>query len=241
MRWKEINEFEKYQVSETGQVKSLHRGKDITLKPEVDKDGYHIYDLSINGQKQRKKAHRLVAEAFLSNVSKLPVVNHLNGIKNDNRLENLEWCTYFHNTRHAIELGLLETYARGIKILDIHKNEIVSYFHGYDQLAKITGLKKLSLIDICYNNKLLFEGYRIIRENCTDYSREPLFEKNFFQRTISGRFKPILWDNKVYTNVIEFRKINKISSRNFTGCKKEAMYNGKTIIFISHYDYVTYK
>lgn len=55
MRWKEINEFEKYQVSETGQVKSLHRGKDITLKPEVDKDGYHIYDLSTNGQKQRKK------------------------------------------------------------------------------------------------------------------------------------------------------------------------------------------
>ena len=49
--------------------------------------------------------HRLVAEAFIPNLNQLPVINHIDGDKTNNKVDNLEWCTYKHNTMEAIRLG----------------------------------------------------------------------------------------------------------------------------------------
>jgi hypothetical protein len=68
--------------------------------------GYRITSIRFKGKRKCVKAHRLVAMAFIPNPDNLPEVNHKNGIKSDNRVENLEWCTRSQNAKHAYKLGL---------------------------------------------------------------------------------------------------------------------------------------
>ena len=74
------------------------------MRPSQSKSGYlRIYD---GKQKKSINIHRLIAEVFLDNPNDHKCVNHKNGIKTDNRLENLEWCNHSYNNREAYKLGL---------------------------------------------------------------------------------------------------------------------------------------
>lgn len=104
--WKPIDEYEKYEVSDDGYIRNKRSGK--ILKNRPDKDGYSRVELySDNLKAHSKKVHRLVAEAFLGIDSERDQINHINGIKSDNRVENLEWCTRSENTRHAYSNNLI--------------------------------------------------------------------------------------------------------------------------------------
>jgi hypothetical protein len=115
--WKDVKGYEGlYQVSDLGKIRSLDRlkkGKNNSLskikgkllKPRIDK-GYYIISLSKDGKKKTFLLHRIVAINFIDNPFLKKTVNHINGIKIDNKLENLEWCTYSENNIHAHNIGL---------------------------------------------------------------------------------------------------------------------------------------
>ena len=104
-KWKIIEGFPKYLISNKGRIKILSTLED--KKVFVKDDGYIATTLG-NGKQSYKYVHRLVAEAFIKNKHNKPQVNHINGIKGDNRAENLEWVTPAENIRHAIDTGLLK-------------------------------------------------------------------------------------------------------------------------------------
>lgn len=115
--WKSVIGHERfYEVSNLGHLKSFYT-KTITpteilnykiLKFKINQAGYHQTIIIRGNQRCTVLAHRLVAEAFLLNPNNYPVVNHLDGNKLNNCVDNLEWCTQGDNIRHAFKLGLME-------------------------------------------------------------------------------------------------------------------------------------
>lgn len=103
--WRSINGFDHYIVSNMGNVKNVITGN-IIGKKTSNKYQYKRIKLSQDGKKLFIDVHRLVAETFIPNPEKLEVVNHINGDKSDNRVENLEWCTRSYNQLHAYKTGL---------------------------------------------------------------------------------------------------------------------------------------
>ena len=104
-----IKGFERYSITSCGKVTNTETGR--VLKEDVSGQ-YKRVTLSIDGKTFRFSIHRLVALHYLPNPLMLRCVNHKNGIKFDNRVENLEWCSYTENTNHAFDNGLR---ARGEK------------------------------------------------------------------------------------------------------------------------------
>jgi hypothetical protein len=115
--WRDVIEYEGlYQVSNLGRVRSLDRfighnkgGKRFwqgrLIKPFETLEGYNRVTLYKNGEKDYFFIHRLVARAFFKPDPIRNHVDHLNGIRNDNRVENLRWVTPSENNEHITELG----------------------------------------------------------------------------------------------------------------------------------------
>ena len=99
-KWVKINDF--LEVSNFGEVKS--HGK--IIKGEITSGGYCRVHISHKGVQYKFLVHRLVAEAFILNPNRLPEVNHIDGNKQNNSVDNLEWCTRSQNTSHAFKTGL---------------------------------------------------------------------------------------------------------------------------------------
>ena len=111
--WKQIAGYEgMYDVSNKGRVRSYHkfgngrRDEPKPLKPHLNRYGYPEVTLCKETTHKQCVIHRLVAGAFLGNPDGLPQIDHINGIKTDNRVENLEYVTPRENTIRAAKLGL---------------------------------------------------------------------------------------------------------------------------------------
>ena len=125
--WKPIKGFENlYEISNFGEIKSFKKEWKIfnykcneyrtiskperIMKPCTTKSGYKQVNLQKNKKTYGKLVHRLVAEAFIENKNNKKCINHIDGDKLNNRVDNLEWCTYKENAKHAWENGLQNSY-----------------------------------------------------------------------------------------------------------------------------------
>jgi hypothetical protein len=160
--WKDVFGYEGiYEISSLGRLKSLQRQKqgrfnsirtlkEKILKHSFDNDGYCQFVLSNDGFKKTIKSYRLVAEAFIPNPDNKPQVNHINGIKTDNRVENLEWCTNKENQIHAYSIGLkFPKTGEQVKTAKLKEKEVLKIRSSELTYRELSLKYKVSVMTIC--------------------------------------------------------------------------------------------
>ena len=146
-----------YSVSNDGLVR-----KDTTnyILSQTSQQDYKHVTLNINGKQKRMRVHRLVAEAYIDNPENKPYVNHIDGNRGNNKVENLEWVTPSENTRHAIETGLFRSgVAREVIQYDLKGNEMMHY-ESASEAARQTGGSQAHITQCCKKQRETDNDYQ---------------------------------------------------------------------------------
>lgn len=141
--WKKVIGYEDiYEVSEFGEVRRTDKKYGETVKPYLTNSGYlQVYLRKPNFKRKHKYIHKIVAEAYIPNPSKLKTVNHKDGNKKNNAVSNLEWVTRSQNVIHAYHDLKLDMGWRKIPVVCIETNEM---FCSISEAERKTGIKTIS-------------------------------------------------------------------------------------------------
>lgn len=171
--WKFINGYEDlFEISSKGKIRTLykkHMNKYIKLPQYIystlteDKDGYltKIFEYYKNNKKNIK-IHRLVATYFIPNPLNLPCVNHINGVKSDNRVENLEWVSVKENNEHSYRvLGRVGVGKKKKKIVQRNRltNEVIKIWDCARDIRLELGFSAKSISCACYGRQKTAYGF----------------------------------------------------------------------------------
>lgn len=158
--WKKIiyNEQEtNYSISDKGEVRK--DANNYIMKLQIQQ-GYKHVTLQINKKAKRFRVHRLVAEAFIPNPENKPYVNHIDGNRQNNLVENLEWVTPAENTQHAVLSGLmLPTRERAVVQFDLDGNKIAE-FPSLSEAARRTNSSDEKICVCCQLQREQHNGFQ---------------------------------------------------------------------------------
>ena len=188
--WKPVKDYEGlYEISSLGRVKNLNyrgTGKEKILKNTECSNGYLVIGLVKNGKLKTFYVHRLVAEAFIPNPEDKSCIDHINTIRNDNRIENLRWATHEENSNNPLtkkkmsenhreqigennhmygRIGENNPKSKPIVQINPNTNEVLNTYSGISEASRQTGFKH-SNISACCNNKFnrpgnnIYKGYK---------------------------------------------------------------------------------
>lgn len=160
--WRDIKGYEGlYQISNKGKVKCLPKNVVCTPKGHVrhyperiatqyTRGGYKYVELSKGGEAKKYSVHRLVAIAFVPSSKSKTQVNHIDGIKDNNKSDNLEWVTPQENIKHAYENRLRPKFHKGRRVIqmDLNGNKIKE-FKSINKASKLTGTDYSSIVRAC--------------------------------------------------------------------------------------------
>lgn len=144
-------DFDGYRISKNGLI-----FKRNGAKVSISKQSRGYLQCRINGKKMY--VHRLVALSFIDNPDRLPIVNHINGKKEDNRVDNLEWCSYSRNASHSAELNGGGYPIRPVIAKMIASGEIIK-FKSMSEAARKLRIDKTQIHSVCNGNQLHTHGY----------------------------------------------------------------------------------
>ena len=168
--------YTRYEVSDQGRVRNAHTGR--ILKPKMIYSGYLVVCLNYKGESKMKFVHRLVALAFVPGWREGLEVNHKNGVKTDNRPENLEWVTHSENHRHSRDVLLVDV--KPVALFD-EKGRLQRIYHSAEACRRAMGGNVQS--HIFYGCR--FHGLRPLNISVPMY-REIVHLVNVHQYTLHG-------------------------------------------------------
>lgn len=158
--WQKVLRNPNYGVNEVGEVCSFRQNK--VLSPKVNHDGYLRIQLWDKGKCEFVSIHRLVAEAFIPNPHGKPFVNHIDGNKQHNSVENLEWCTQKENIAHAWGTGLSHRpkNTAGMKVAQFTKGgQFVREFPSQMEVERTLGISHVN-VSYAIRHHATAGGYR---------------------------------------------------------------------------------
>ena len=151
----------KYIINRNGFLKSIKK-QNYILKGSKDKEGWYINYMLLG---KKTYLHRILAENFIPNPLNKKYVNHINGIKSDNRIENLEWCTCSENAIHAHKNGLNYRPCNSGKkkkpVIQMTTNgEFVKKWDSISEAARNMNVDKMNIIMVAKNKKKTSAGFK---------------------------------------------------------------------------------
>ena len=176
--WVVCEDYPSYMINRKGEIKSLLTNK--ILKPAKVKTGYMCVSLRTNGESKTVRVHRLLAKAFIPNLDNKPHVDHINGVRDDNRLENLRWCTNQEN--QSFELARLnnskaqtgkkqspETIAKRTKTLQKSRGvrveqytldgQYIQTFNSANEVQRLLGIWSAGVLKCCNGKFASSKGF----------------------------------------------------------------------------------
>jgi hypothetical protein len=157
--WKDIDGFDGYQISNLGRVKSFKWDK---INGRIMKcgwrRGYRSIGLTTEDGQKLMSVHRLVANAFIPNTHNKETVNHINGIKTDNRAENLDWATDQENMNHALATGLHPN--PRIAVIQYSKDgEFINEYESQIEAQRQTGIHNSNIGSVARGERITAGNY----------------------------------------------------------------------------------